>query len=127
MSPEAPKKSGRVLATGIIGLLIFAGALFLVGRTVIRAMTYRTDAVEHGVEQAREETARVQTAVETYRERFGECPVIGEDLVTRGVIEDTPRDPWGRNLVFDCGDDHATVVSPGPDGELGTDDDVTAR
>jgi hypothetical protein len=36
------------------------------------------------------------------------------------------RDPWGRNYVMACGE-HGLglfVVSPGPDGKLGTVDDI---
>lgn len=40
-----------------------------------------------------------------------------------------PKDPWGHDYIYDCPGKHNPasydIVSMGPDGTLGTDDDIT--
>jgi hypothetical protein len=53
------------------------------------------------------------------------CPTISE-LVESGELDEGARtdDPWGNRFRIVCDGVHATVRSAGPDGRLGTPDDL---
>ena len=70
----------------------------------------------------------VISAASQWREQNPDgCPTVGV-LVREGLLDaDVERvDPWGGTLRLVCAkDSQITVLSPGQDGRLGTDDDVT--
>lgn len=107
-----------------LGLGLGGVGLYWVATTVYGAMAYRSETAQIASQEARERVSEVADAVEDYRSEVGACPTIGEDLVGHGLLEQSPRDPWGRNLVFVCSETRIVVVSSGPDGAPGTDDDV---
>jgi len=56
------------------------------------------------------------------------CPNTLQELYTLKYIVRAPRDPWGREFLYACpsqtsGEDD-DIVSKGPDGQPGTDDDI---
>ncbi|MBN4049478.1 type II secretion system protein GspG, partial [bacterium AH-315-N03] len=55
----------------------------------------------------------------------GDCPSM-EDLTEGGFINTSLRttDAWDNDFVIECDGDDITVVSPGPDGQLGGEDDI---
>jgi type II secretory pathway pseudopilin PulG len=57
----------------------------------------------------------------------GECPSIKQWLEDK-TLKSEPKDPWGHPLVITCPGEHdeggADILSPGPDGETGNDDDI---
>jgi hypothetical protein len=68
----------------------------------------------------------IQTATEIYvNVHPGTCPTVdalrSEKILDSGFSE---WDPWGSQFVIACNGDEFTVTSPGPDGKLGTDDDI---
>ena len=83
--------------------------------------------------EARDRKARVDVknltdAVGAYRRRHGQMPPSLRDLLIRDgnrepCIDELPIDPWDRDyeLREDC------VVSAGPDGVFGDEDDVLSR
>ncbi len=69
-------------------------------------------------------------AVQLYRLKRGSkaCPTLN-DLGQSGLISSASRsrDPWDHDYVIECeADGRVRVRSPGPDGEMGTGDDVAA-
>jgi hypothetical protein len=54
-----------------------------------------------------------------------ECPTLGL-LAAQGFLDpDTRRDdPWGGRFRVGCDDEELSLISPGPDGALGTKDDA---
>ncbi len=66
-------------------------------------------------------------AADQWRDRNPEgCPTIGV-LVREGFLDSNIDrvDPWGGTLRLVCSErDRITVLSPGKDGQLGTDDDL---
>lgn len=54
------------------------------------------------------------------------CPTV-TDLVQGKYVDSQKRttDPWGHAFTIDCSGGDVTVVSPGPDGQPGTQDDIT--
>lgn len=56
----------------------------------------------------------------------GGCPTV-QNLVEGKTLDknkDT-RDAWDRDFVIECDGDDIKVISPGEDGEIGTDDDIS--
>ncbi len=55
------------------------------------------------------------------------CPSLTQ-LIHEGYLPSTATlaDPWGHRYRLLC-DEPSAVVAPGPDGELGTADDVSLR
>ncbi len=55
----------------------------------------------------------------------GGCPTLSQLQHERYLDDqDAMEDPWGSRLRIQCDEDSLTVVSAGPDGSLGTSDDV---
>jgi hypothetical protein len=65
----------------------------------------------------------IVSAAELYKIETGRWPARQEDLFPRylGVLR---KDPWYRNYSLYRGDGGFAVVSAGPDGENGTNDDL---
>ena len=85
-------------------------------------------------QDAQQDTARnnaVQQAqlVEQYMlQKRGKCPKSWQDLKAAGISGKVVKDPWGNDFILKCPGEHGTadVSSAGPDGEPGTEDDITA-
>lgn len=78
---------------------------------------------------ARSELTNIKGAIETYRvNKRGKCPKTMQDLKAAGIIDKVAKDPWGTDYEFKCpGEkDGIDVVSAGPDGEMGTADDIAS-
>lgn len=76
---------------------------------------------------AASEVVTIQGAIEQYRvTKRGKCPKSLQDLKAAGFINKIGKDPWGNDYDFKCPGDKMTVdvVSSGPDGQLGNEDDI---
>lgn len=87
--------------------------------------------LEPGLDQARVRDATkgvqvVKSAVNMYRlDNPGACP--SADVLVEGKYLRGPRDsvdPWGNEWSIECAGGGVQVASPGPDGAIGTADDV---
>lgn len=90
-------------------------------------------------DKAREETARTNVmaiagAVKMYRSQKGKLPPSLEALAEkdekgRSELEEIPKDPWGNDFILREGDRQGEweVISMGPDGSEGTEDDISSR
>ena len=85
-------------------------------------------------QEARLRIARIQVrnvmhTVEQYVIAHDACPTL-EQLVNEDYLRQLPKDPWGSPLTLRCPGQHkkdpADVVSPGPDREVGTGDDINS-
>jgi prepilin-type N-terminal cleavage/methylation domain-containing protein len=58
-------------------------------------------------------------------EEGGECPTV-EDLARANILDSTTEhsDGWGQAFTIECEETAVHVRSPGPDGTLGTEDDI---
>jgi len=77
---------------------------------------------------AKKDTIQIQQSVEMYMlQKKNKCPKTLQDLRAAGAITRVIKDPWGAEYEIKCPGEHGTVdvTSPGPDGELGTDDDIS--
>ena len=81
------------------------------------------------IDSTKADAQTVRSAVQMYLGDHpgGECPSI-EKLVEDGQLDRSKRtsDAWDRPFQIECEGDDVTVVSPGPDGQLGSDDDIRA-
>jgi general secretion pathway protein G len=70
--------------------------------------------------------ATVRGAVEMYLAENDDCPTI-EVLVSERYISKKPEDAWGRPFIIECeeGGEEVRVISIGPDGAQGTEDDIS--
>jgi hypothetical protein len=79
------------------------------------------------VTQSRSDALEVRSAVLLYmgQEAGAGCPTMGE-LTEAGVLDASRRtmDAWDNPFVVECEGDDITVISTGPDGRPGTDDDI---
>src|SRR5262249_18394615 len=59
-------------------------------------------------------------------EHAGQCPSV-QQLMDDGDLDAHKRtkDAWDHDFTIECNDDGVTVKSAGPDGQMGTEDDIT--
>lgn len=68
----------------------------------------------------------LRTAIRLYQnDHPNQCPTV-EQLQSSGILERNRRttDGWSRAFHINCEGEEVTVVSDGPDGRQGTDDDI---
>jgi general secretion pathway protein G len=78
---------------------------------------------------AQNQVSEVARLVEMYRvQKKGKCPKTLSDLKAAGIANKVAKDPWGNEYTFKCPGEHddVDVSSPGPDGEVGTADDINS-
>ncbi len=71
-----------------------------------------------------------QKTVQYMTDNNNECPKTVDDLVAQKYMPKKQKDPWNHDFILRCPGtvnvDGIDVVSLGPDGKEGTDDDITA-
>jgi len=81
------------------------------------------------INTAKNQVVQIQQQCEMYMlEKNGKCPKDLADLKAAGVINKVSKDPFGKDYLLTCPGEHGSidVVSFGPDGERGGDDDITS-
>jgi general secretion pathway protein G len=82
---------------------------------------------EARVTQTNTDMRVIQGAVTLYMVHHGNCPSSVADLVDDGRLSASARttDAWNNDFQIVCeGESEPVIVSSGPDGQAGTDDDV---
>lgn len=76
--------------------------------------------------QARTDASSLSAAALRFRLEHARCPSSTEELVEAGYLQRHGRitDPWDGAFTYECEADDVIAVSAGPDGVLGTEDDV---
>jgi general secretion pathway protein G len=78
------------------------------------------------IDATRTDSHTVAGAVELYMaQNQGECPTM-QDLIDGRVMNRSQRttDAWEHDFSIECTDEGVLVVSAGPDGQMGNEDDV---
>ena len=73
--------------------------------------------------------SRIEIAVQTYRtQNGGRLPASLAELSSSGILAESPKDPWGREIAYIPSPDGKTysLFSIGPDGVPRTADDIVA-
>lgn len=79
------------------------------------------------LDTAKSEVKKIQSAIDTYRvNKKGKCPKTLEDLKAAQFIDRVPKDPWDNEYKFTCDNTKIEVISPGPDGEFDSPDDISS-
>ncbi len=79
------------------------------------------------LDTAQKDVVQIQAAVEMYMtQKRGKCPKTLQDLKASGIAAKVSKDPWGKDYQLQCPGEHTAVdvISGGPDGEVGTEDDI---
>jgi len=79
------------------------------------------------IKSTRTDAQTIRSAVTMYlADHAGEsCPTI-EDLISDAALDRNKRttDAWEREFQVQCDDGNISVVSAGPDGQFGSEDDI---
>ncbi|MBL4687775.1 MAG: type II secretion system protein GspG [Nannocystaceae bacterium] len=79
------------------------------------------------ISTARNQCGTIAGAIDLYRlQKRGKCPKSLQDLKASGFIKQAAADPWGNDYEFSCENNEVEVISGGPDGEIGTEDDLSS-
>lgn len=78
------------------------------------------------IDFAANEALRIKHAADQYMVQNAKCPATVGDLEAAGMLQDAPDDPWGNPYTLTCSDGSISVVSGGPDGAVGGNDDISA-
>ena len=123
MQQEPPTNWIRVTA----GLLIALLALIALAGAIGLVLCLDTNHGRSPIEQTRTDAQTIRSAVELYlaENPGGRCPDVSDlimDHMLNGNIN--TQDRWGREFAIDCAGEDSVVLSAGPDGVLGNDDDI---
>ena len=132
MKPH-PASSHRSGGFTLVEMLLVLVILATLAAIVIPKMAGRSQQAK--VTAAATQISSFKTALESYEVDTGAFPKSGGlgELVSSGVqgwrgpyLDRIPPDPWGNSYEYDFPGKHGTfdLISPGPDGRTGTDDDI---
>jgi len=80
------------------------------------------------VDTAKNQCVTIAGAVLQYKvNKRGKCPKTLQELKASGFINQVGKDPWDKPYELKCPGEkgEVDVLSGGPDGELGTEDDIS--
>lgn len=112
----------------ILLVVVIIGMLAAVATVSIRGRMQQAQ-----VSTAKQSVSAIEMAVKMYEVDNGKYPASLQNLLTRGsepnwngpyLDKGLPKDPWGNDFQYNGSKDGFTVVSAGPDGSFGTEDDV---
>jgi general secretion pathway protein G len=114
-------REGMTLVEIMIVVIIMAMIAAAVGVAVLPRLN------DARIEQARTDAQSIRGAVEMYlaQNPSADCPTVDE-LVSERILSARTRsaDPWDNPFSVECEGDDITVISGGPDCQMGTEDDV---
>ena len=112
----------------LIEILVVVAIIGMLGAVAVPA--YMNHVKESRIETTRLLISNVELALQTYNMKHGKYPDSLE-VLTQAPDEDSdplldgePVDPWGNELKYEKKGKRFVVISAGPDGEFGGDDDI---
>jgi len=113
------RTAGMTLIEIMIVMLIMGIVATAAGFAIIPAMNRAK------VKQTTTDAKAIAAAAELYMAENDECPNV-EELVTQKILDKSKntKDAWDNDFSIECDDEGATVLSAGPDEQMGTDDDI---
>jgi general secretion pathway protein G len=115
------KVEGMTLVEIMIVVIIMALIATAVGVAVLPRLE------KARVDSTRTDAQAIRSAVTLYlgENPGGDCPSV-DDLVEGGYLDSSKRttDAWDNDFIVECEGDNVTVISAGPDGKRGTEDDI---
>ena len=131
MNKQEKRTAREALRQGftLIEILVVVAIIGMLGAVAVPAyMNYLADA---RISTTRALINNVDVAVKSYNMKHGKYPESLEVLTQETADEDAMlqggiTDPWGNDIKFEKrGKKRPLLTSAGPDGEFGTDDDIT--
>jgi general secretion pathway protein G len=126
--PPRPAEAGFTLVEIMVVIVILGLLATLVATNVIGASD------EARITKAQTDVRVIADSVRSYRAKNGKLPESLEVLATkddrgRSELEELPQDPWGNDYQLVPGDRPVDweVISWGPDGSQGTEDDISSK
>ncbi len=107
----------------LIEIMIVVVIMALIATAVGVAVIPRLEAAR--IDSTRTDAQSIRSAVQMYKVENHDCPSSVEDLA--GDYLDSSRrmvDAWDNDFQIECEGNDIFVVSAGPDGQFGTEDDV---
>ena len=115
------REEGMTLVEIMIVVIIMALIATAVGVAVLPRLK------QARIDSTRTDAQSVRSAATMYisENPGGDCPAM-EDLTGGGFIDSSRRtaDAWDNDFAVDCDGDDVIVISAGPDGQMGTEDDI---
>jgi general secretion pathway protein G len=77
------------------------------------------------IRQTSTDAKAISSAAELYLTDHKDCPSV-DALVSEHILDKNKntKDGWGSEFSIECDEDGVTVRSPGPDEQMGTEDDI---
>jgi general secretion pathway protein G len=77
------------------------------------------------IKQTSGDAKAVASAAELYMSDKDGCPTV-QDLISEKILDQkkNTKDAWGHDFSIECDQDGVTVRSAGPDGQMGSEDDI---
>jgi general secretion pathway protein G len=114
------RRAGMTLVEIMIVVIIMALIATAVGVAVLPRLR------QARIDSTRTDSQSIRGAVTMFvSDHPNECPTI-EQLTEGGYIDHSRRttDAWDNAFAISCEGDDIGVVSPGPNGQMGDDDDI---
>lgn len=126
---KTEKETGALMREGftLIEILVAVAIIGILGTVATISITRSLDKAK--VTAAQEAVRNIHSACETYKMSTKKYPsdlnalVSGEDPYLQGG-EGALEDPWGNDYRMEKKGKNIAIVSNGPDGESGNDDDI---
>lgn len=129
------KEENRIAASMRAGftlmeILVAVAIIGILGTVAVQTVTGNIEKAKQTA--AKEACATIKNAVTSYYLNYKKMPTSLNDLVT-AKGEDEPiieggegalEDPWGETYKYEQKGKKFAIISAGPDGEFGTDDDI---
>jgi general secretion pathway protein G len=124
LSELAANQRGMTLVEIMIVVTIMASVMGVVGFSVMKALE------RANINEAEIQISQLSHAVDAYYLQADphEHPSSLEELAEQRIIEDreVPKDPWGNEYVYRNQKRGFEILSLGPDGQEGTNDDISS-
>lgn len=132
----APVRSlpGRAASAGftLVEIMVVIVILGLLATLVVQNVVGASD--EARITKAKADVSTIAGAVKHYRATNGKLPDSLDVLTqknergTGNMLDDLPKDPWDHDYELRAdGPNDWEVISLGPDGSPGTEDDITSK
>jgi len=127
-APVRPAEAGFTLVEIMVVIVILGLLATLVVQNVVGASD------EARAQTAKTNCTNIAGAVRLYRAKKGTLPETLDALTAKddkgnSYLEELPKDPWGHDFEIRTGDgpNDWEVISLGPDGAAGTEDDISNK
>ena len=119
MQRRKRRREGMTLIEVIVVMVIMATMAAAAAFGIMKAWT--TAKINDTKTRAR----TIQSAATAYMLEGNECPTV-EDLARSNTLDPTTQhtDGWNRPFAITCDETVVHVLSPGPDGHSGNEDDI---